>query len=76
MLRLQADTLKDVRHGFFGRTGGVSEGVFASLNCGPGSGDDPERVHENRRRVQSTLGSRTLLSNYQVHSAEAVIVLA
>ncbi len=74
MLRLQADTLKDAPHGFFGRTGGVSEGVFRSLNCGPGSGDDPERVLENRNRVQTALGSSALLSNYQVHSAEAVVV--
>ncbi len=76
MLRLQADALKDVRHGFFGRSGGVSEGVFASLNCGPGSGDDPERVRENRHRVQSALGSSALLSNYQVHSADAATVSA
>ena len=40
-----------VRHGFFGRVGGVSTGVYKSLNCGPGSGDDPAKVLENRRRV-------------------------
>ena len=38
-----------VRHGFFGRRGGVSHGVYKSLNCGPGSGDEPEKVLENRR---------------------------
>lgn len=66
-----------VAHGFFGRQGGVSEGVYASLNCGPGSGDDADRVAENRRRVLERLceGTRsTLLTLYQIHSAEAVTV--
>src|SRR6516162_4718532 len=40
-----------VAHGFFLRTGGVSEGIYASLNCGRGSGDARQRVEENRSRV-------------------------
>ncbi|MGC2602201.1 MAG: laccase domain-containing protein, partial [Rhodomicrobium sp.] len=44
-------------HGFFLRTGGVSEGVYASLNCGRGSADDRDRVEENRARVAATLGA-------------------
>ena len=43
MLKLRAANLASLpgtAHGFFGRTGGVSEGIYASLNCGPGSGDD------------------------------------
>ena len=40
--------LPGIRHGFFTREGGVSEGSFASLNCGFGSGDDTGRVRENR----------------------------
>src|SRR6185312_103968 len=60
-------------HGFFGRKGGVSRGIFASLNCGPGSGDVRADVMENRRRVSEALGGR-LLTLYQIHSAEAVTV--
>ncbi|HEV7694385.1 MAG TPA: peptidoglycan editing factor PgeF [Hyphomonadaceae bacterium] len=63
-----------VRHGFFGRRGGVSGGVYKSLNCGPGSGDDPEKVYENRKRVCAALGGsyENLASPRQVHSAKAV----
>ncbi len=65
-----------VVHGFFGRQGGVSQGLYASLNCGPGSGDDPGRVAENRARVARTLGLAPdrLVTLYQIHSAKAVTV--
>ncbi len=64
-----------VRHGFFGRRGGVSTGVYNSLNCGHGSGDDPEKVTENRRRFCTAMGSslERLASPRQIHSAKAVI---
>jgi YfiH family protein len=64
-----------VRHGFFPRRGGVSSGLYASLNCGPGSRDDPANVAENRDRVAEMLGAEPtrLLTVYQKHSAEAVI---
>jgi YfiH family protein len=64
-----------IRHGFFTRQGGVSGGIYASLNCGPGSRDDASNVRENRARVADTLGVEpdSLLSLYQKHSAEAVI---
>jgi len=64
-----------VRHGFFGRRGGVSTGVHRSLNCGHGSGDDPARVIVNRRRVCEALGAtlEKLASPRQIHSARAVI---
>ena len=67
-----------IRHGFFGRAGGVSEGLYRSLNCGYGSGDDPEAVHENRARATAFCGlsPSTLCTAYQVHSAEAVVVTA
>lgn len=55
-------------HGFFTRQGGVSEGDYASLNAGPGSGDDLARVAENRSRVAQALGARMLLTAKQVHS--------
>ncbi len=63
-----------VRHGFFSRAGGVSTGMFRSLNTGPGSADAPSNVAENRRRCQEALGVDHLLTLYQVHSADAVIV--
>ena len=65
-----------LRHGFFTREGGVSEGRFASLNCGFGSGDDAERVAENRGRAAARLSVTPdrLVTCYQIHSAEAVVV--
>lgn len=63
------------RHGFFGRRGGVSTGVYNSLNCGPGSGDAPEKVLENRKRVCHALGTTLdhLATPRQIHSAKAVV---
>jgi YfiH family protein len=64
-----------IAHGFFGRTGGVSKGIYASLNCGPGSGDDPADVVENRRRAAGALDGRAqLVTLYQVHGSGAVTV--
>ena len=67
-----------IRHGFFTREGGVSEGPFASLNCGFGSGDDAERVAANRARVAERVAAAAdrLVTCYQVHSADAVVVEA
>jgi YfiH family protein len=63
-----------LRHGFFTRGGGVSEGIFASLNCGLGSGDDAEKVAENRRRAMATLdlSREDLATCHQVHSATVI----
>ena len=47
-----------VRHGFFTRQGGVSDGLYASLNTGVGSSDDQALVAENRRRIAAYLGGR------------------
>ena len=59
-----------IAHGFFGREGGVSTGIYNSLNCGPGSKDAPEAVAENRRRVISVLApGAQLISMSQIHSA-------
>ena len=65
-----------IRHGFFTRQGGVSKGVYGSLNCGLGSRDDAENVRQNRSLVAETLGvpPEHLLTLYQIHSATAVIV--
>ncbi|HEY2069563.1 MAG TPA: peptidoglycan editing factor PgeF [Rhizomicrobium sp.] len=76
MIRLQATNLSGVTHGFFGRTDGVSTGIFASLNCGPGSGDDLAAVAQNRDRVRGALKASSLINLYQVHGAEAVTVTA
>ncbi|HEU0059206.1 MAG TPA: peptidoglycan editing factor PgeF [Hyphomicrobiaceae bacterium] len=65
--------LPALRHGFFTRLGGVSRGLYAALNCGPGSRDDPAAVLQNRDRVQSHLGARALLSAYQVHGTVAIV---
>ncbi|MCC7017069.1 MAG: peptidoglycan editing factor PgeF [Rhodospirillales bacterium] len=65
-----------VRHGFFTRQGGVSEGVYGSLNCGFGSNDNPAHVAENRAIALSALGlsSGALVTAYQVHSADVAVV--
>lgn len=63
-----------VTHGFFTRNGGVSDGIYASLNCGYGSNDDLEKVTENRRRVAEKMGGGTLCTVHQTHSPDAVIV--
>ena len=63
-----------VRHGFFSRRGGVSRGVYDSLNVGLGSKDDPEAVRQNRARAAAALdvAPEALLTAYQIHSARAV----
>jgi YfiH family protein len=66
--------LAGVRHGYYGRKGGVSTGIYDSLNCGPGSNDSPESVRENRARVARALGAADLLSLYQVHGIEVITV--
>jgi YfiH family protein len=64
--------LPGVRHAFFTRKGGVSAGVYAGLNVGAGSNDDPAAVAENRARAAAHLGG-DLVTAYQVHSADAVV---
>jgi hypothetical protein len=78
MTPLVAQTLagEGVVHGFFGRQGGVSSGIFASLNCGHGSNDEAAAVAENRSRVARWLGTTgdRVLTLYQIHSADALHV--
>ena len=76
--RLLQDPNGRIRHGFFGRGGGVSEGLYRSLNCGYGSGDDPDAVRENRARAVAACGlpAASLCTGYQVHSADALAVTA
>lgn len=77
MIAFQDTTLfddKQVSHAFFGRKGGVSTGIFASLNCGLGTGDDPNAVQENRWRAADSIGAKAVLTAYQVHSADCMII--
>ena len=68
--------LNGIRHAFFTRSGGVSQGVYATLNGGVGSKDKPESVTENRKRMAEALGVRPnhFLSAYQIHSPDVVTV--
>jgi YfiH family protein len=67
---LEAD---GVRHAFFTRHGGVSKGLYAGLNVGLGSGDDPDAVRENRSRCAAHFGAEAIVTAYQVHSATALV---
>ena len=64
-----------LRHAFFSREGGVSGGIYASLNGGIGSSDDPANVAENRRRMAEQMGvaPERFLSVHQIHSPDAVV---
>jgi len=68
--------LPGICHGFFTRRGGVSTGLYAALNCGLGSHDDPAAVGENRARVARALGVEpaALVTLYQVHSTTVVVL--
>ncbi|MDQ0137079.1 YfiH family protein [Neorhizobium galegae] len=65
-----------IRHGFFTRKGGVSQGLYAGLNVGIGSDDDRERVTENRARVAAWFGLplEKLATVHQVHSPDVFVV--
>lgn len=67
--------LPGIRHGFFTRAGGVSDGVYRSLNGGVGSSDAPANVAENRTRMAASLGvtAERLLTCYQIHSANVAV---
>jgi YfiH family protein len=67
--------LAGIRHGFFTRAGGVSQGIYASLNGGVGSDDEPDKVAENRARMAASLGVMPdrLVTPYQIHSPDVVV---
>ncbi|WP_349629408.1 peptidoglycan editing factor PgeF [Chelatococcus sp. YT9] len=77
-IEVEALRLPGITHAFFTREGGVSEGLYASLNGGVGSSDDVVRVGENRRRMAAYLGVATshLLGLYQIHSPDVITVEA
>jgi polyphenol oxidase len=77
-MKLESPLLSAVpglRHAFFSRDGGISEGIYAGLNGGTGSNDDPARVAENRRRMAENLGvpAEHLLTAFQVHSPDVAV---
>jgi polyphenol oxidase len=77
MIRLSVlDGPPSIRHAFFTREGGVSNGLYASLNCGFGSGDDKDRVERNREIAASRLGlsADRMDSCHQVHGIATVKV--
>lgn len=67
---------RNIAHGFFTRQGGVSEGIYASLNCGSGSKDNAEHVRENQRRAVVALAGEEVAfcKLHQIHSSDVVIV--
>ena len=73
---ITAPALAPLQHGFFGRAGGASSGVFAGLNCGHGSSDQREAVTINRTRVAGAMGvtPEALIGVHQVHSPDVVRV--
>jgi len=77
-MRLASSLLSAIpglRHAFFTRSGGVSDGIYDSLNGGLGSSDAPDKVAENRRRMAEQMGvtPERFLSLHQTHSSDAVV---
>jgi len=66
--------LDGIRHGFFGRQGGVSTGLYDSLNIGQGSDDEAQAIRDNRDLIRDAMEAEKLLSCFQVHSAKVVTV--
>lgn len=66
--------INGLKHGFFTREGGVSAGIYESLNCGHGSGDREDAVQENRRRAMAALGlsANRLVTCHQVHGKDVL----
>lgn len=69
-------SISNVAHGFFTRHGGVSTGIYASLNCGFGSSDEPQNVAENRARISRALEvePKRLTTVHQVHGTNVHVV--
>lgn len=63
-----------VRHGFFGRKGGVSTGEYDSLNLSVSTGDKSDKVEKNRAIIAESLGGGPLVTLKQVHSTRVVTV--
>jgi polyphenol oxidase len=72
---LLLSSVPGIRHAFFTRAGGVSSGIYAGLNAGLGSKDEPQHVQENRRRMAAALDvpPEKLLTLHQIHSPDVVV---
>jgi YfiH family protein len=68
----------NIRHAFFTRAGGVSQGIYQSLNGGIGSSDAPDNVRENRTRMATALGVAPthFVTCYQIHSPDVIVAEA
>ena len=75
MIHAPSLAFSNIRHAFFTREGGVSEGVYRSLNGGIGSNDAPDKVRENRAHMAAALGVAPthLVTCYQVHSPDVIV---
>lgn len=67
-------TLSGLTHGFFGRKGGTSTGLYESLNIGQGSADEARNIRENRDLIRRAMGADHLLSCFQIHSSTVIHV--
>lgn len=74
ILKSDALDMKGISHGFFTKEGGVSSGIYSSLNCGFGSGDETSKVWKNREIVAELLNAKTcpVLTPYQHHSGDVI----
>ena len=68
--------LKKITHGFFNRNGGKSNGIYKSLNCGPGSNDKKNKIKENLKIVKNKIGKnlKNIFLVHQVHSNKFVFI--
>jgi YfiH family protein len=75
MIQAQSLAFPNIRHAFFTREGGVSRGIYESLNGGIGSNDAPDNVRENRARMAAAVGVAPshFVSCYQIHSSDVIV---
>ena len=75
LANIRSSRLKNFRHGFFTRKGGVSKGIYKGLNCGLGSSDDEKTVLRNRDLFAQHMGTclENIVTLHQIHSIEAII---
>ena len=68
--------IKKINHGFFNRNGGRSNGIYKSLNCGPGSNDKKNKVKENLKIVRNKINknAKNIFLVHQVHSTKFIFV--
>ena len=67
---------KEISHGFFNKNGGKSDGIYKSLNCGPGSNDNKVKVQQNLNIVKNKIGkkSKNIFLLHQIHSNKYVFI--